>query len=273
MNICGHSRRGRAQVGSGDFTLARESGGMQAPYQCRAAIYIVIAVAFGFLSTPSFAAAPPSRAAAVEALAHRYYTFAWNANPTGMTDLGLHTADDRLADFSDQADQAYGRGLRGFRDELASLAPGGTSVHDRVNYLLLRADIEGDWWQRTYLRSREINPSIYEEECTNGIFTLLKKPFASNAVRAHDAAARMRQCDRIFSQAQHNLAQPVREFGIIASQEMAGADPLFTQSLEAIAPGLSAAQKAELYSARDQALSALHHYKRWVDAHVKRWKN
>jgi len=234
-------------------------------------VTILLAAVMPCMATPSLAATPPSRAAAVEALARRYFTFTWNASPTTLTDNGLHTADGRLADFSDAADRAYGAGLERFRTELAALAPGGTSVHDQNNYLLLRAALEGDYWQRAYLRPRDRNPSIYEEECTNGIFTLLKKPFASNAVRAHDAALRMRQCSTVLSQGEHNLAEPVREFGLVASQELAGVDPLFTQSLEALTPGLSAAQKTELYAARDRALKALHDYKHWVDAHLRSW--
>ena len=231
----------------------------------------LVAVTFAFTFAPSLGAAIPTRAAAVEALAHRYYTFTWTASPISTTVNGLHTADDKLTDFSDAADRSYGTQLQEFRNELAALAPGGTTVHDQINYLLLRADIEGDWWQRTYLRARERNPAIYEEECTNGIFTLLPKQFASNAVRAHDAASRMRQCGPVLAQGEHNLTQPVREFGVVASQEIGGADPLFTDSLDALTPGLTPAQKTDLYAARDQALAELHAYKRWVDAHVSSW--
>jgi uncharacterized protein (DUF885 family) len=228
------------------------------------------------LAAASSAAAPvpgpgDPQAAAVQALARRYYMFTWQASPIATTENGLHTEDDRLADFSDAADRAYGSRLRAFRNELAALAPGGATVHDRIDYLLLRADIEGDWWQRTYLQARRRNPAIYEEECTNGLFSLLPKQFAPNAVRARDAAARMRQCARVLEQGERNLTDPVREFGIVASQEIAGADPLFTTSLESLTPGLTPAQRANLYAARDAALRALHAYKAWVDRHLPRW--
>jgi len=233
--------------------------------------FVFLAVGFMLTSTTGLAATVPSRAAAVEALARRYYTFTWNANPVSTTDNGLHTADDKLADFSAAADRAYGAQLRAFRNELAALAPGGTTVHDQVNYLLVRANLEGDYWQRAYLRPLQRNPTVYEEECTNGIFALLKKQFASNAVRARDATSRMRQCPRVLSQGEANLTEPVREFGQVASEEIAGADPLFTQSLEDLTPGISDAQKAQLHAARDQALAALHNYKHWVDAHLSSW--
>jgi uncharacterized protein (DUF885 family) len=234
-------------------------------------VFAFLVVGFMLTSAQSFGATAPSRAAAVEALARRYYTFTWNANPVSTTDNGLHTADNRLADFSAAADRAYGAQLRAFRNELAALAPGGTTVHDQVNYLLVRANLESDYWQRAYLRPLQRNPTVYEEECTNGIFALLKKPFASNEVRARDAVSRMRQCPRVLSQGEANLTEPVREFGQVASEELAGADPLFTQSLEDLTPGISDVQKAQLHAARDQALTALHNYKHWLDAHLSSW--
>jgi len=214
---------------------------------------------------------PPTRAAAVQQLAHRYYELAWDATPITNTTNGRHTQDTQLADFSSAAAHRYSLQLQSLRDQLAALAPGGTSVHDQIDYLLLRADMEGDWWTTTYLRPNERNPTVYEQECSNGVFTLLNRAFASNAVRAHDAAMRMLQCGRVLRQGEQRLSQPVREFGVVASQDIAGGDALFTQSLEELTPGLTASQKHELYGARDNALAALHAYKRWVDAHLNSW--
>ncbi|MBV8340510.1 MAG: DUF885 family protein, partial [Candidatus Eremiobacteraeota bacterium] len=216
-------------------------------------------------------AAPTDQAQALQALAHRYYAFAQSANPIGETDSGLHTADGKLADFSPAAQARYGRQLRAFRDELAALAPGGASVHDRVDYLLVRADMEGDWWTRTYLKSLQRDPTVYESECSNGIFSLLKKKFADNTVRAADATARLQACPAVLKQGEANLTDAVREFGVVASQDIAQGDALYTTSLQSLTTGVSSAERDQLFAARDKALSALHGYKRWVDANLPRW--
>lgn len=187
------------------------------------------------------------------------------------TDNGLHTEDDRLADFSRAATRSYLANLRAFRNELARLAPGGTTVHDQVNYLLLRAQMEGAWWNLTVLKPESRNPTIYEGECTNGIFSLLKKNFAPNDVRARDAAARLRACRRVLAEGTANLTDAVREFGTVASEDVAGAGPLFTNSLDALTVGISPERSRELYAARDDALAALRAYKHWVDAHLASW--
>lgn len=208
----------------------------------------------------------------LENLARRYYAFGWSHDPVWATDLGLHTADGQLADFSPQALAAYSKGLRGFRNELAALAPqAGAPVHDQIDYLLLRSDMEGDWWRRAVLKSLSRNPALYEQECSNGIFSLLKKPFASNDVRAKAAASRMRQCRRVLEQGRAALTDAVREFGAVASEDIASAKPLFTTSLDALTAGISSSRKSELYAARDDALAALADYKGWVDAHMSSW--
>ncbi|MDQ2818283.1 MAG: DUF885 domain-containing protein [Candidatus Eremiobacteraeota bacterium] len=224
-------------------------------------------------SSPGAGSQLASKSAALQMLAHRYYAATWQADPVSTTDLGLHTADDRLADFSPAFRASYARRLRTFALELAALAPPADAVHDRIDYLLLRADMEGDWWRSARLKPLQRNPSVYEQECTNGIFSLLKKSFASNDVRAADAAARMRDCRRVLSQGRANLSDPVREFGKVASEDIAGSGPLFTRSLEGLTGGLSAARKQELYAARDDAQSALQDYKRWVDERSPSWRS
>ncbi|MBC5824760.1 MAG: DUF885 domain-containing protein [Candidatus Eremiobacteraeota bacterium] len=220
---------------------------------------------------PAGAAPIPSKAAALEDLARRYYRAVWEADPVSTTDLGLHTADDKLAAFSPGAQASYARDLQRFRDELAALVPETDAVQDRIDYLLLRADMEGDWWRTSRLKALQRNPSVYEQECTNGVFSLLKKNFASNDVRAANAASRMRQCRRVLGEGKTNLTDVVREFGKVASEDISDSGPLFQQSLDVLTPGISAARKKELYEARDDAQSALADYKAWVDSHLSSW--
>ncbi|MDQ6931926.1 MAG: DUF885 domain-containing protein [Candidatus Eremiobacteraeota bacterium] len=209
---------------------------------------------------------------ALEALAHRYYQFTYVNDPVGSTDNGLHLADERLADFSSQARQHYVAELRRFRSELATeTPPSDASVHEQVNYLLLRAAMEGDWWRITYLQSSARDPSIYEGECSNGIFSLLKKPFAPAEVRARDAIGRLRACRGVLEQGKQNLTNVVREFAQVASEDVAAGDSLYTRSLESLEVGVRPQTKAELQSARSDALAALHAYKTWIDAHLSSW--
>jgi uncharacterized protein (DUF885 family) len=238
--------------------------------QAKIALFSAVLTGLLLASSPA-AAADNALAARLQDLARRYYALSWQSNPVATTDMGLHTADQRLGDFSAGAQTEYGSKLRAFRDELAGIVPAESDVAARIDYLLLRADIEGDWWVRTQLRPLARNPALYEQECTNGIFSLLKKNFAQNDVRAADAAARLRQCRRVLAEGKANLSDAVREFGKVASQDIAAGTPLFRDSLEALTPGISVARKRELHAARDDALAALRDYKAWVDEQLSGW--
>jgi len=197
----------------------------------------------------------------------RSYTF-WSLaqNPTSATDAGIHAYDDRLADFSAAAQAAQLAQLRKYRNQLAALQPPpGTAPHAFVDYLLIRSDIEGDWWSRAVLRGLQRNPSIYEGECSNGIFSIVKRPYADDETRVRAAIARLRACPRVLEQGRANLTQPVREFAQIASEDIRDGDSLYTTTLDEIARDTSPATRAALAQAQQTALGALHAYRAWLD--------
>ncbi len=68
------------------------------------------------------------------------------------------------------------------------------------------------------------------------------------------------------------MTQTVREFAQIASEDIRDGDALYTTTLDEIARDVSPATRAELKSAQSQALSALHAYRGWLDAHMSSFK-
>ena len=203
----------------------------------------------------------------------RGYTFwSFEQNPTSATDAGIHTYDGRLADYSPAAQAAQLTKLRAFRNQLAALQPPAhAGAHARVDYLLIRADLEGDWWSRAVLRSLARNPSVYEGECSNGIFSIVKRQYASDEVRVRSAIARLRACPRVLEQGKANLTDTVREFAQIASEDIRDGDSLYTTTLNEIAAGTSPATRADLAQAQGTALRALHAYRSWLDARMTRF--
>jgi uncharacterized protein (DUF885 family) len=206
-------------------------------------------------------------------LEQRYIAWSFQQNPTYATDSGIHTYDNRLADYSAYAQNAQMVRLRGFRNDLAGLTPAsGTAPHARVDYLLIRSDVEGDWWSRTVLLGLQRNPSIYEGECSNGIFSIVKRQYASDETRIRAAIGRLRACPRVLAQGRANLTRPVREFAQIASEDIRDGDALYTTTLDEVAHDVSPATRAELKSAQSQALAALHSYRAWLDSHMQSFK-
>ncbi len=202
-------------------------------------------------------------------LERRYTFWSYQQNPAAATDAGIHTYDTRLADFSAATQAAQMKALRAYRNALAALQPpAGASPHARVDYLLIRANIEGDWWNRTVLRGLQRNPSIYEGECSNGIFSIVKRQYASDETRVRAAIARLQACPRVLDQGRANLTQTVREFAQIASEDIRDGDSLYTTSVNEVARDASPATRRELADAQSVALTALHAYRSWLDAHM-----
>jgi uncharacterized protein (DUF885 family) len=219
------------------------------------------------------AAAPTGYQDRLVDLARRYTFWSFAANPTAATDAGIHQYDAALADYSPAAQRAQMAALHRFRSELAALQPPSVaSAHERVDYLLIRSNLEGDWWQRVVLRGLQRNPSIYEGECSNGIFSIVKRRYAPDETRIRSAIARLRACPRVLAQGRANLVQPVREFAQIASEDIRDGDSLYTTTLDEIARGVSPAERNDLTAAQKVALDALHSYRAWLDANMARFR-
>jgi uncharacterized protein (DUF885 family) len=200
-------------------------------------------------------------------LDRRYTFWSFEQNPTYATDSGVHDYDARLADYSPGAQAEAMRQLRAFRDDLAALQPAADApAHDRVDYLLIRADLEADWWNRSVLRSLERNPTVYEGECANGIFAIVKRRYAADDVRIRDAIGRLRACPSVLAQGRQNLTDTVAEFAQIASEDVRDGDSLYTTTLDELARNVNPQLRGELHAAVDTALTSLHEYRAWLDS-------
>jgi len=95
-------------------------------------------------------------------------------------------------------------------------------------------------------------------ECTNGIFSLLKKEYDTPRNRALAATARLKQMPAMLAQGERNLQKPVKLFAKLAIDSARAIDPLFTDSLMTLAAGLAPNERDDLVKARDAALVAIH---------------
>ena len=221
----------------------------------RRAALTALAFALGATSFGNAGAAASYQSKLID-LDRRYTFWSFEQNPTYATDSGIHTFDAKLAEFSPSAQAAAMTTLRGFRDELAALQPpADASPHERVDYLLIRSDLESDWWNRTVLRGLARNPAVYEGECANGIFSIVKRRYASDDVRVSDAIGRLRACPRVLTEGRANLTDTVREFAQIASEDVRDGDSLYTTTLDGLARDVAPQRRAELRAAPARRLS------------------
>ena len=216
------------------------------------------------------AAAPASDPAALHAMAREYYAWRDREDPVSSSNQGLHTWDDQLSDEAMPKVLERRKHVETLLARVKALPTVGWSKDDRVDAALFRAQLEQAAFFGRVLRFEETNPQVYGDECSGGIFSLLKKEYAPARTRALAATARLRRMPAFLEQGKKNLTRPVALYARLAAEAARGGDDLYQTSLMTLAGSLSGPEKQALVEARDAAVSALHAYAAWLEEGIPR---
>ncbi|TMA34008.1 MAG: DUF885 domain-containing protein [Deltaproteobacteria bacterium] len=204
--------------------------------------------------------------AAMRAIAREYYDWRNRNDPVTSSDQGLHTWDDALSDPAGFPERR--RHVEAVLAEVKALQTQGWNKDDRVDAILLRAQLEGDALDGRVLQAEESKPGKYVDECSSAVFSLLKKEYAPARTRALSATQRLRKMPAFLEQAKKNLTRPVALYARLAVESARGGDRLYTDSLMTLARDLSAGERDALVQARDGALAALHGFASWLEERI-----
>ena len=204
--------------------------------------------------------------AAMRAIAREYYDWRNRNDPVTSSDQGLHTWDDALSDPAGFPQRR--RHVEAVLAEVKALQTQGWNKDDRVDAILLRAQLEGDALDGRVLQAEESKPGKYVDECSSAVFSLLKKEYAPARTRALSATQRLRKMPAFLEQAKKNLTRPVALYARLAVESARGGDRLYTDSLMTLARDLSAGERDALVQARDGALAALHGFASWLEERI-----
>lgn len=216
-------------------------------------------------NSPAQTAQVPKNPAELHKLAAAYYDWRNQNYPVNSSDAGLHTWDHRLTDYSLSALLARRLEVKELLGKINAMQTASWSKDDRIDWLLFRVQLEGPVFFNRVLNFEETDPQIYVNECSNGIFSLLKKEYDSKRNRALAATSRLKQMPFMLAQARINLTRPVRLYAQLAIESARSMDSLFNDSLMTLATDLSASERAELVKARDAALVSLREYADWLE--------
>jgi len=195
---------------------------------------------------------------ALRRTASDYYNWRNQQYPVNASDQGLHTWDDRLTDYSPAAIAARRQHVREVLAGVNRLQTTSWNQDDRIDWVLFRAQLEQDQAFDRILHPDDSNPQLYVNECSNAIFSLLKKNYDTPQKRVRSAASRLRQMPDLLRQARENLKHPVQLNAKLAISSARAIDPLFKESLMTLAGELAAEDTRALVAARDSALAAIH---------------
>ncbi|MGH9958595.1 MAG: DUF885 family protein, partial [Pyrinomonadaceae bacterium] len=217
------------------------------------------------LARISSQAQTPKTPAELRQLAVDYYNWRNQNFPVFSSDAGLHTWDNRLTDYSLSAVLARRLQAKELLAKVQAISTSNWSRDDRVDWLLFRSQLEGVTFFNRVMDFEQTDPQTYVNECSNGIFSLLKKDYDTPRNRALSATARLKQMPAVIEQGKQNLIKPVRLYAQLAIDSARSIDSLFTDSMMTLAKDLSPAEKDELVKARDAALVSIHGFADWLE--------
>jgi uncharacterized protein (DUF885 family) len=211
------------------------------------------------LTTPGPSLQGRAEATALHKLADDYYNWRNEQYPVRSSDAGLHTWDDRLTDYSPAKIAERAQYVRALLDKVNAMPSAAWPKDERIDWILFRAQLENAAFEDRVWHSASRDPQTYVSECSNGIFSLLKKEYDTPQHRAVAAAARLRAMPAMLAQGEKNLRQPVKLFAQLAIASARAIDPLFNDSLmTTLAKDIAPNEREELSKARDAALGAIH---------------
>jgi uncharacterized protein (DUF885 family) len=224
-----------------------------------------IACAITAVSFSSITAQQPKTPADLQRLAQDYYNWRNQNYPVSSSDSGLHTWDNKLTDYSLSAVLMRRLHVKEVLAQVRAMPAANWSKDDRIDWLLFRSQLDGTDFFNRVMDFEETDPQTYVNECSNGIFSLLKKEYDTPRNRALAATARLKQMPFVIEQGKGNLNKPVRLYAQLAIDSARSIDSLFTDSMMTLAKDLSPAEKNELVKARDAALVSIHGYADWLE--------
>ena len=225
----------------------------------------LISCAFMVVSFRSTHAQDPKTPADLKRLAQDYYTWRNQNYPVASSDSGLHTWDHKLTDYSLSAVLMRRLQVKEILAKVRAMPTANWNKDDRIDWLLFRAQLDGTDFFNRVMDFEETDPQTYVNECSNGIFSLLKKEYDTPRNRALAATARLKQMPFLIEQGKGNLNKPVRLYAQLAIDSARSIDSLFNDSLMTLAKDLSPAERNELVKSRDAALVSIHGFADWLE--------
>src|SRR6266496_1285362 len=138
---------------------------------------LLTACAIMIVSSSSTPAQNLTTPADLRKLAEDYYNWRNQNYPVFSSDAGLHTWDNKLTDYSLSPLLARRLHAKEVLAKVKAMQTEQWSKDDRIDWLLFRSQLEGVVFFDRVMDFEETDPQTYVNECSNGIFSLLKKDY------------------------------------------------------------------------------------------------
>src|SRR3989440_2444126 len=197
-------------------------------------------------------------------LAKDYIEGLLQVSPEYATSLGDHRFDDKLSDYSDEAEDKELKRAKDFRQELEQFSDlTKLTGPNRVDVRLLKENIDNEIFGIEELKERSWNPLLYNESLANSVYLLVARDFAPPEKRAASIKARLEKIPAVIAQAKANLKNPPQVYTETAIDQTQGAISLIKEGLNETLDKAPKA-KADFAALQQKTIAALDDYKTWL---------
>ncbi len=129
-------------------------------------------------------------------------------NPVHSTEMGIHTYDNRLGDYSRKSVGDMIHKLTGYEKKLYKYKDATLSDHDRIDYELIKSNVDITLQELKQIEWYRKSPQLYVDEAVNGIYFLMLSNSSPLSSRVEMIIDRMQQVPQLFKTAHENIKSP-----------------------------------------------------------------
>src|SRR6059058_4923462 len=196
-------------------------------------------------------------------IAHDYIELELETNPEEATELGDHRFDGRLTDYSPEARAKELATQKEFRDKLNAIDGSQVTGANKVDFRILKENIDYKIFQAEELKEPDWNPLVYNQSLANSLYLLVARDFAPAEKRIPNLRQRMEKIPGVIAQAEANLQHPPRVHTETAIEQTQGAINLVRTELAPLVDQ-TPQMKKELTPLQEKTAAALEDYKKWL---------
>src|SRR5437867_11428380 len=171
---------------------------------------IILVVALSISLSISTARANP-KDDEFQKIAHDYIERELETNPEEATELGDHRFDGRLTDYSPEARAKELATQKEFRDKLNAIDGSQVTGANKVDFRILKENIDYKIFQAEELKETDWNPLVYNQSLANSLYLLVARDFASPETRISNLRQRIDVIPSVIAQEKANLQPHTRD--------------------------------------------------------------
>ena len=163
-------------------------------------------------------------------------------------------------------------GLARFREKLNAMNPRDWPVHDQVDYLLLRSEMDDVYFEQHILREVETNPGYYIEQAINGVAREIPDVVPYSTETAAAIIAAFERTGPIVEQGPANIiiADASPELAAMGIRHVEDIREQYAAGVELFEPQFPASHRRELRRAASAAARQLEDYGEWIERNIER---